>query len=662
MIQRPPEASHPSSADRTGTCNRGPSDPLLSRTPDRSFMSLRSKIVWLFFGVAIVPLLVLAAFSYRFSMDMVRDVAEARLTSDARLAAAELAREREAVVAALRGYGASELTTLVGEVGNGALERGLALRRTTVRLDFLEVTSGADRSDRLVVGDPSTELRCEDGRAARGARVSADLAGGGRAIAVYRVGQTLPRSPGDAGRGRYVLDGEGELVLGSSCEPPSRLASALLAAAAAADGAEGERSAIAFAFEDGDEDVLTACAAVPSLDWWVATTDESALLASLERLHLNYWLFVMALAGLTVVAFSLLLSRFTRSLQDLTAAVEQVEQGQNLNPWLPPPSDDEVGRLTVAFSRMLERIREMVARVDRSGRLAVVGQLSSYLAHEIRNPLSSVKMNLQRLQQWERRGELPERSREPIEISLKEVDRLSQAVSDVLQLTRSHGKPAETVHVHEIVTEAGKLLDQEFARRGVALRWELDAVADRVLARPGQIKGVILNLMLNALEAQPGGGRLTVCSELLPPAPGDEPPGPRLAVRFCDEGPGVPPEIRDRIFDPFFTTKADGSGIGLAIAAGAVRENDGDLFLEETPRADAGAEFVMLLPLAAVFPEDGSRETPRRLAPWLDGVTAEPEPIFPAIVDATVREVEGDRPRPPRRPRRARRTRKEPIP
>lgn len=655
MIQPPSGAPPEEGDDRTGTCSPRRSTSPPPRLPDPSFMSLRSKIVWLFFAVAIVPLLVLAAFSYRFSVDTVRDVAQERLAFDARSVAAELLREEASVRAALQSHEAAELAALVPAPGGSGLGAGIELSGGTVRLDFLDLSPGPDVSERIVAGDPSTELRCQDGRSARGARVATDLPDGTRVAAVYRVGQTLSRDPADAGHGVYVVDRDGDLVLGSSCAPPTELREALLAATRS----ESSERAGTFAFEQDDVEVLAAFAGLPSLGWWVGATDESALLASLGRLHLNYWLFVMALALLTVIAFSLLLGRVTRSLQDLTSAVENVERGTSLDPWLPPPTDDEVGRLTVAFSQMLERIREMVAQVDRSGRLAVVGQLSSYLAHEIRNPLSSVKMNLQRLQLWERRGELPERSREPIEISLREVDRLSQAVSDVLQLTRAHEKPAEVVHMHEIVTEAGKLLDQEFARRGVFLRWELDAVADRILARPGQIKGVILNLMLNALEAQPEGGSLTVCSELVPPAADEVPPGPRLAVRFRDDGPGVPPALRDRIFDPFFTTKSDGSGIGLAVAARAVRENDGDLFLEESPSTDAGAEFVMAFPLAAVFAEVDGRDVTPRLAPWLD--RNGPTPVDPHMEPAPP-PLDRTSHRPSRRPRRTRRSKEETIP
>jgi signal transduction histidine kinase len=402
-----------------------------------------------------------------------------------------------------------------------------------------------------------------------------------------------------------VVDAAGRVLLSPSCGAPVGLGPRQL-----------ERAATTTAsFRLGGEGADYGGYAPVGVNGWVAVMRRSdSLRGPIGRLFRNYWLFVLGLATVTVLAFSMLVGRVTRSIEDLTRAAERVGRG-DLRPWLPPPATDEVGRLTLAFGQMTDRLRDTLERVDRSGRLAVVGKLSSYLAHEIRNPLSAVKMNLQRLDRWQRRGELSERCREPIRMSLQEVERLQAAVANVLQLSRAPDQPPEIVSLHGLVTEAGELLDKELAQRGVELRWELDAEADRVLARPGQLKGVILNLILNAMDAQPEGGRLLIRSRLSPGTPGR--PGPRLELRFLDDGPGVPPEIRTRVFEPFFTTKPKGSGIGLAVASQAVKENGGDLFLDEPLTVDQGAEFVVSLPLAAVSPDDEALEDEPELAAWL---------------------------------------------
>jgi signal transduction histidine kinase len=326
----------------------------------------------------------------------------------------------------------------------------------------------------------------------------------------------------------------------------------------------------------------------------VATSSLSEALGSLRQLTLLYWLLVLALGVSTAMAFSFLITPFTRSLAELSRAAEEIGTGE-LDPWLPVPSSGELGQLTMAFSRMLARIRQMVNQVNQSGRLAVVGQLSAYLAHEIRNPLSSIKLNLQRLRRWAQKGQIPSFCIEPLEISIREVDRLNVAVSGVLELSKAEDSPREVVSLHHLVEEAADLVASRFRRQGVGLSLDLDAEADLVVARPGQLKSVVLNLMVNALEAQPSGGHLEVRSALrtMP-----EMSGPAVALHFFDEGSGVPADIRDRIFEPFFTTKTGGAGIGLAMAMQAVQDNGGDLSLAPSFSRDTGAEFVVAFPLA----------------------------------------------------------------
>ena len=373
-----------------------------------------------------------------------------------------------------------------------------------------------------------------------------------------------------------------------------------------------------FALGGSDNDSVAtygAYAPVEGTPWTAVITTSASLRGPVGRIFRNYWWFVFGVGAATLLAFSLLMRRVTSSIEDLTRAADRVGQGE-LRPWLPPPGTDDVGRLTLAFSRMTDRLRAKLELADRNARLAVIGQLSGYLAHEIRNPLSAVKMNLQRLQRWERQGQLPEHCREPIDVSLKEVDRLSRTVSDVLQLGHAQDQASDVVSVHEVVTEAIQLLQNEFDRSNVEIRSELRAQSDRVRARAGQLKGAVINLMLNALEAQPGGGALRIRSALVPGDGGKR--GPRLELRFRDDGPGVPSEIRDRILEPFFTTKQHGSGIGLAVASQGIRENGGELFLEEPARLHQGAEFVISFPLAALSSDVDSLPKVPQLAPWME--------------------------------------------
>jgi signal transduction histidine kinase len=364
-----------------------------------------------------------------------------------------------------------------------------------------------------------------------------------------------------------------------------------------AQSGRSQQQAGAFEYEEYGGERVGAFFRLPDEEWIVvASSMPAGVLAPVGKLVGIYWLFVLGLAISTSLGFSILIGRFTRSLRELARAAEEIGLGE-LDPWLPLQTSGELGQLTVAFSRMLDRIRHMMTKVDQSGRLAVVGQLSAYLAHEIRNPLSSIKMNLQRLLRWTKAGRVPDFCLEPLEISLREVERLSGSVSGVLELSRSQDGDREIISLHDILGDAADLLSDRFKRQGVELKLDLDAEADLALARTGQVKSAILNLMVNALEAQPGGGRLEIRSTL---SHSPELRLPLVALHFKDSGTGVPPDIRDHVFEPFFTTKPGGSGIGLAMAAQAIRDNGGELYLEPSPLDDSGAEFVVVFPLPAL--------------------------------------------------------------
>jgi signal transduction histidine kinase len=197
---------------------------------------------------------------------------------------------------------------------------------------------------------------------------------------------------------------------------------------------------------------------------------------------------------------------------------------------------------------------------------------------------------------WTRSGRLPEYCLEPLEISIKEVERLNDSVTGVLQLSKTQDSPRELVGLHKLLDEAADLVVSRFRRQNVGLSLSLDAEADLVLARPGQLKSAALNLMVNALEAQPGGGHLEIRTTL---SRMEELGGPVVSLHFKDEGPGVPADIRDRVFEPFFTHKPGGAGIGLAMAKQSVEENGGQLVLAPSFARKEGAEFVVILPLAS---------------------------------------------------------------
>jgi signal transduction histidine kinase len=559
-------------------------------------MSLRQKIILLFGLLSVLPLLGLAAFSYWQARSLLLDVAQRQLEEDARLVAARLEELGSAISADLeeiRRYerGSPQRSDILdpgGSPGRSILLSAAYIGRTT-----------EDGSVSPLRGSiPDRRYRCWEGWNSQLVTFSSGHSGGlGKGViqAGFWASDLLEFLTIRPGLFVALIDREdGSLLFGGSCrrdpaETPTRFRSDPRDDSRSGDRAEWLRLAdLGAVSASADSDVESLGLSV------VVTSSFDQVLGPLRNLTFLYWAIVLSLGAFTALAFSILTARYTQSLSRLAQAAEEIGLGE-LDPWLPLASSRELGQLTVAFSRMLERIRRMMDQVNQSGRLAVIGQLSAYLAHEIRNPLSSIKLNQQRILRWVEAGRLPGYCREPIEISLREVERLNTSVTGVLQLSKTSDSPRELVQLRSVLEEAADLLRSRFKRQGVEIALDLDPYADLILARPGQIKSMALNVMVNALDAQPNGGRLLIRTRL---CRSPEDGSPAVSIHFQDDGPGVPAEIQDRIFEPFFTTKKSGAGIGLAMVKQAVEENEGQIHLLASFSKDKGAEFVLIFPLA----------------------------------------------------------------
>jgi signal transduction histidine kinase len=292
----------------------------------------------------------------------------------------------------------------------------------------------------------------------------------------------------------------------------------------------------------------------------------------------------------------LVTKRLTRSLGALTSAADQVARG-NFEPELPPSGVDEVGKLTAAFGLMVHQVREMVQRIQESRHLAAVGQFASQLSHEIRNPLTSIKLNLQRLERDVADSRIPAEYADPVGICLREVKRLDRVAGGVLSIARTHPPARTPCSLHDAVQQGLEALKPQLEECGIEVEAKLRASRDKVIGDAEQLKGVFLNLFLNAVDAMPRGGTLEVVSEL---RGGGGSSNGAIAVRVTDSGPGVPLDMRERIFEPFVSTKEEGSGFGLPLAQQTVEEHDGRLRLEHPAKGRCGAVFMVELPLAAL--------------------------------------------------------------
>ena len=358
------------------------------------------------------------------------------------------------------------------------------------------------------------------------------------------------------------------------------------------------RSRTSIIFREQDTTRIAALVALSAPPWTVVTSSAVGEFAApfLTTRLVNLSL-VLLVTLAVLAAFVVLTGRATRSLEVLTRAADELGAG-NFAPRLPPAGRDEVGRLSAAFALMVGKVRETLHQIEASRHMVAVGQFAGQLSHEIRNPLTSLKLNLQSLQRDVAGGRIPEDASRPIAICLREIERLDRVSRGVLSLGRERRAAAARCSVHQSLTEALDTMRAQLEAQRVTVRAALDATADTVHGDAEQLTAVFVNLLLNAAEAMPGGGTIGVVSA-------DERAGPEVTavirVSVADEGPGVAPELRERVFEPFFSTKPEGTGFGLALALRTIEEHGGRLRLEP-PLQGSGAVFVVELPLALEEP------------------------------------------------------------
>jgi signal transduction histidine kinase len=309
------------------------------------------------------------------------------------------------------------------------------------------------------------------------------------------------------------------------------------------------------------------------------------------------WVTVAAIVAATLLAFWLssgILRPIRRLATRMDALSEQASEegfsgGRDAAAALAPA---EIARLTKSFDRLLAHLEEARKKLAHSARLAMLGQLSASVAHELRNPLSGITMNARVLADELARAGISDSSLDRI---IREADRMNLYLEELLGLASGEAKP-ETPHdlaalplvrLDEVSESVLALVEGRCRHGGVAVRREWSAAALRVRADELQIRQTILNLVLNALDAMPAGGTLTLATSR----------GASGALRLsvADTGKGVHvPEGAD-VFEPFVTTKSGGVGLGLYVCRRNVERHRGRIGYDSS---DGGTTFWFELPAA----------------------------------------------------------------
>jgi signal transduction histidine kinase len=292
----------------------------------------------------------------------------------------------------------------------------------------------------------------------------------------------------------------------------------------------------------------------------------------------------IVMAVLISLTSHLVTRSITSPLQKLALASKKLAAG-DWNAMVEIETSDEVGELAAALNEMARGLRRSEEKLLRSEKLSMTGYLAARVAHDIRNPLFSIKLRAQMICERLPADSAERASLEPI---LKDIEQVEWVVQGLLDLASPVKLDLEEASVNEVVEDVLASLVDHLKHARIKGEWKPDPDLPRIRIDPGRLKQALLNLVLNAAEAMPEGGILGARTGFV-----DDPES--VVIEIWDIGMGIDERERDRLFDPFFTTKRDGVGLGLVNARSLVESHGGTL--ELLPRDGRGTRAVIRLPV-----------------------------------------------------------------
>ena len=291
--------------------------------------------------------------------------------------------------------------------------------------------------------------------------------------------------------------------------------------------------------------------------------------------------------------------KISRPVQQLTKASIQVSQG-NLSPEIGPISNSEIGVLQKTFKQMLASIQERDQRqreeseskLLQSEKQASVGKLAGGVAHEINNPLTGIFTFTHMLL---KRKDIPEEVRQDLETIAQETERVRKIVKGLLDFSRQTELDREPMDINRLVRYTVSLVENQALIKGVSLNFEPGEGLPTITLDRNQMQSVLLNIIINALDATEPGGSITITSGI---GVSTSKPGQNGIEILCtDTGCGIAPENLNRLFDPFFTTKdvGHGTGLGLSVSYGIVERHGGTIWVQS--KVGKGSTFKVWLPI-----------------------------------------------------------------
>lgn len=314
--------------------------------------------------------------------------------------------------------------------------------------------------------------------------------------------------------------------------------------------------------------------------------------AALQDIARTRNILYVLLGGVPLVALGLsvvFLRGFTRPVEILLTATRQLKSG-DLN-YRIKGLQDEYGEVAASFNEMASSLKEHYLRMQWAEQVVVLGELAGGLAHEMRNPIAGMKGSLEVL------CSKPSVAEDEKDILLKvigQLERIEFLVRSLLNFAQPPKPVFLQVDMNDLLNLTIALAERHplflsNPSRVITILKNLDPRLPKIMADPIQLQQVFMNLLLNAGDAMPGGGTLTVQTSLI------QEESPLLRIRIADTGKGIDDSILNKIFLPFFTTKPKGTGLGLAITKRLVEQHGGSIYVTNNP--EGGASFTIDLPI-----------------------------------------------------------------
>jgi len=313
--------------------------------------------------------------------------------------------------------------------------------------------------------------------------------------------------------------------------------------------------------------------------------------SEIVRAFRNRYLLALTIVFLVALGFMVyLIGKTLRPLGELAETCAEIGAG-HLRPVEIRRNTGEILALERTFNEMVRSLhdKEVVeARLRQAQRLSAIGNLAAGVAHDLRNPLNAIKLLSGHTMDALEGNPENEQALRQVSTIREEVNRLEEIVSGFLSLAKEHELRVEPCRVDGLLEESIRLVSKDAESRGLRLTVELRAGDTELMLDPKQWARAILNVLINAMEASPDGGRVRVFSRVTDVA---------CEIEIRDDGPGLSDQAGEHAFDPYFSTKPTGTGLGLSITRGIIEEHGGTIELSGS--AGSGCQVLITMPFDA---------------------------------------------------------------